>query len=241
MRHNTLVQKRVVFLFKLENHLTNMYLLYRVHTGRYYTGSTKALTAPLCQRGAPNPKAMRSWENPAYLLSLLHKAWDNKEILILSCITSMLLREEERREHSEGRPERACPTHTASFNGFYHTFSGVGHWLPFLGGAWETYQFAVRLLNRTGTVLDLLMLISCWTGKPRGGVSSHLCLSHGGINVGFSLLTGNSIWPVPLELKWARVNDADSSVNCTLSCLNGSRKFPPTMGKVKSLQKGPPH
>ena len=130
MHHNTLVQKRVVFLSKLENHLTNMYLLYRVHTGRYYTGSTKALTAPLCQRGAPNPKAMRSWENPAYLLSILHKAWDNKEILILSCITSMLLREEDRRVHSEGRPERACPTPTASFNGFYHTFSGVGHWLP---------------------------------------------------------------------------------------------------------------
>lgn len=37
--------------------------------------------------------------------------------------------------------------------------------------------------------------------KPRRSVSSHLCLFHGEINVCYSFLTGNSIWPVLLEFK----------------------------------------
>lgn len=36
MPHNTLLPKRVVFLSKLENHLANVCLLYRVRTSRYY-------------------------------------------------------------------------------------------------------------------------------------------------------------------------------------------------------------
>lgn len=82
------------------------------------------------------------------------------------------------------------------------------------------------------------MLNSCWIGEPRRGVNSHLCLFHDGMNVCYSLLTGNSIWPVLIELKWIRMNDADSSVNCTLSCLNGFCKFPPTMDKVKGPREG---
>jgi hypothetical protein len=50
-----------------------------------------------------------------------------------------------------------------------------------------------------------------------------------------------AFWAVLVELKWIKANGADNSVNCTLTCLNAFCKFPPTMNKVKSLKKVPPH
>lgn len=77
--------------------------------------------------------------------------------------------------------------------------------------------------------------------EPRGGVNSRLCLFHDWINVCYILFTENGTCPALVVLKWIRMNSADSSVNCTLSCLNGFYKFPPTMDKVKSIQEVPPH
>ena len=77
--------------------------------------------------------------------------------------------------------------------------------------------------------------------EPRGGVSSGLCLFHDWINICCFLFTENGTCPALVVLKWIRMNSADSSVNCTLGCLNGFYKFPPTMDKVKSTEEVSPH
>lgn len=73
--------------------------------------------------------------------------------------------------------------------------------------------------------------------EPRGGVNSRLCLFHDWINVCYFLFTENSTCLALVVPKWMRMNSADSSVNCTLKCLNDFYKFPPTWARSKALRR----